>query len=366
MCTALSERPVRGTTACVCLVNETQKTLEVNKVDGFSRYHNFKFESNGFRVWRAYGVGKGKVIPYQDIIVKPQGPTDLVVDVDFFSVKEAQFHKATSSDDEQSSSLFIYSEPGCQMVFKKFSELESHLDVGEHRKARKGTETVYNKLRRDWAEKFLTVDNNEKTGSALVAHTDEQRGKNEASGSCSDLQLGWALHKPRSQAVRFTDEVKQYLTTKFDLGERTGNKADPGKVAADMRTSRNPDGSRMFERKDWLAKSQVQGFFSRLAATRRRQGNQDVQVEDVYAEKEEQERRGVLENVAAQLSPRHPICYNSYCLCDLSRDEKLDSFSVVMLKEILRYFEVPFASSDRKKNLVVNLSKFLEGCESRL
>ena len=36
----------------------------------------------------------------------------------------------------------------------------------------------------------------------------------------------------------------------FELGERTGNKADPGKVAADMRTSRNPDGSRMFERKD--------------------------------------------------------------------------------------------------------------------
>ena len=198
-----------------------------------------------------------------------------------------------------------------------------------------------------------------------MAHSDEQRVKNEASGSCSDLQLGWALHKPRSQAVRFTDGVKQYLTTKFDLGERTGNKADPGKVAADMRTSRKPDGSRMFERKDWLTKSQVQGFFSRLAATRRRQGNQEVQIEDVYAEEEEQERYGVLENVAAQLSPRHAICYDSYCLCDLSRDEKLDSFSVVMLKDILRYFEVPFASRDRKKNLVVNLSESLEGCECR-
>ena len=343
MCTALSERPVQGTTACVCLVNETRKALQVNKVDGFSRYHNFKFELDGFRVWRAYGVGKGKVIPYQDIIVKPQGPTDLVVDVDFFAVKEARTHKATSSDDEQSSGLFICSEPGCQMVFKKFSELESHLDVGEHRQVHKGTETVYEKLRRDWAEKFLTVDNKEETGSALVAHSNEQRDKNEASGSCSDLQLGWALHKPRSQAVRFTDEVKQYLTTKFDLRERTGNKAEPGKVAADMRKSRNPDGLRMFERKDWLTKSQVQGLFSRLAATRRRQGNQEVHVEEVYAEEEEQERRGVLENV-----------------------EKLDSFSLVMLKEILRYFEVPFASRDRKKNLVVTLSKFLEGCECRV
>ena len=83
-----------------------------------------------------------------------------------------------------------------------------------------------------------------------MAHTDEHRDKNEASVSCSDLQLGWALHKPRSQTARFTDEVKLYLTTRFELGERTDNKADPGKVAADIRTSRSPDGSRMFDRKD--------------------------------------------------------------------------------------------------------------------
>ena len=143
MRTALSERPVRGSIACVCLVNETQKTLEVNKMDGFSKYHNFTFELNGIRVWRADGVGKGIVIPYQDTIVKLQGPADLVVDVHFLSIKEARIHKATSSDEEQSSGLFLCSEPGCQMVFKKFSDLESHLDVGEHRQERRGSETVY-------------------------------------------------------------------------------------------------------------------------------------------------------------------------------------------------------------------------------
>jgi len=98
MCTALSERPLLGTTACLCSINETQKT---NEVDDFSSNHNFRFELNGIRVWRAYGVRKRKVIPYQDIFAKPQGPTDLVVDVDLFAVKETRFHKATSSDDEQ-------------------------------------------------------------------------------------------------------------------------------------------------------------------------------------------------------------------------------------------------------------------------
>ena len=84
MRTALSELAVQGTIACVCLVNETQKTLKVNKMDGFSKYHNFIFELNAIRVGRADGVGKGIVIPYQDTIVRPQGPTDLVVDVHFF------------------------------------------------------------------------------------------------------------------------------------------------------------------------------------------------------------------------------------------------------------------------------------------
>ncbi|KAL9973615.1 hypothetical protein ACROYT_G020093 [Oculina patagonica] len=161
---------------------------------------------------------------------------------------------------------------------------------------RGGSETVYDKLRRDWAEKFLNVDNNEGSSSAPVAHCDERGDEFEyqAPSFCSDLQLGWALHKARNQGVRFPDDVKQYLTRKFDLGERTGNKADPGKVAADMRTARRPDGLQIFDR---------------LAATRRKQGNQELQMEDVYAEEEEEERREVLESVAAELSPRHPIAF---------------------------------------------------------
>ena len=143
MRTALSKRPVRGTITCVCLVNETQNTLKVNKMDGFTKYHNFILELNEIRVWRADGVGKGIVIPFQDTIVRPQGPTDLVGDVRFFSVKEARIHKATSSDEEQSSDLFLCSETRCQMVFKKFSDLESHLDVGERRQERRGYEMVY-------------------------------------------------------------------------------------------------------------------------------------------------------------------------------------------------------------------------------
>ena len=132
----LSAKDMRGTTACVCSVNESQDTLKVKKIENFGRYHNF--ESNGIRGWRACGVGQGRLIPYQDIIVKPQGPTDLAIDEEFFPIKETRIHKGTSSDGEETSGLFSCSEPECQMVFKKFSELENHLDVGEHRQVPRG------------------------------------------------------------------------------------------------------------------------------------------------------------------------------------------------------------------------------------
>ena len=203
----------------------------------------------------------------------------------------------------------------------------------------------------------------EQETSAPGSTSGERPCKSPAEKTCSDPQLdGWALQKARSGAARFTTAVKQSLTAKFDLGERTGNKADPGKVAADMRTARNPDSSRIFDRKAWLTKGQVHGFFSRLSATRRKQGNPEVRMEDAHAEQEEQERLGLLSDVVTQLSTSHPICYDSYCLCDLLRDHKLNTFSVVMLKEILAYF----GSKDRKKNLVANLSIFLEGCDCRL
>ena len=105
--------------------------------------------------------------------------------------------------------------------FKKCSEPESHLDIGEHCHIRRNFDAAYDRLKRDWVEKFLSVD--------------------------------------KKETIRFTCEVKQYLSTKSDLAERTGMKVDPGKVAAYMRMTRNPDSSRMFERKDWLTSQEIGG-----------------------------------------------------------------------------------------------------------
>ena len=59
MRTALKERQVSGTTASVCRINEAKNSLEIKKVKGFSTFHNFQYESNGIRLWKAYGIGEG-------------------------------------------------------------------------------------------------------------------------------------------------------------------------------------------------------------------------------------------------------------------------------------------------------------------
>ena len=87
MHTALSQHPVSGTSACVCSTDESKRTLEVNKMDAFSRCHNFKFEKNGVRVWKAYGIGPRNLIHFNDLICKKQVSLGLNVHADSFHFK---------------------------------------------------------------------------------------------------------------------------------------------------------------------------------------------------------------------------------------------------------------------------------------
>lgn len=171
--------------------------------------------------------------------------------------------------------------------------------------------------------------------------------------------MGWALPKPWTGSSRFTDKVKRYLTAKFDIGEQTGLKADPQQVSNDKRKARDKQNNRLFDKEQWLTKSQVQGFFSRLAATRRHQPNPQI---DEYGD-EEADRQQLLEEITKELRPQHPLSYDAFNLCECARKNKLNEFSVGMLKQILCHFDVPFKSKDRKNDLIVQLMSFIQECE---
>ena len=74
MRSALSERYVKGTSACVSLTDVSKKTLDVQSVEGFS---------SGVRVWKSYGICPGTLILFDGVFKRHQSSTDFVVVKDF-------------------------------------------------------------------------------------------------------------------------------------------------------------------------------------------------------------------------------------------------------------------------------------------
>ena len=170
---ALQKHPVRGTSASVNMVDESKKSLQVKKIDHFSGFHNFTLESSGIRARRAYTIGRGKLFPYDTLYLKHQELTGLMTkdtDKTFFEPikerrlktkkpKDVQLPSGTNA--EKDTTLFECVFPGCTQVFEFFSDLEQHLDVGKHtsnQETMKKSESLYDKIRKDWATKFESVD----------------------------------------------------------------------------------------------------------------------------------------------------------------------------------------------------------------
>ncbi|KAK3744939.1 hypothetical protein QZH41_020410 [Actinostola sp. cb2023] len=116
-------------------------------------------------------------------------------------------------------------------------------------------------------------------------------------------------------------------------------------------------------------KSQVQGFFSRLAAVRRRttpishetvqfEDNEDVNFsEDELAHSENRNREADIEEVVSQLGLMHPITYDGYNICELVKLSTLAKFNVTMLKAMCKHFELTYKARDVKDTLTKCLSK---------
>jgi len=393
---ALQQHPVRGTSATVNVVEESKKTLLINKLDHFGSFHNFRFEESGIRAWKAYSIGRGKLFPYDTVLIQHQGPTMLQTEEGFpATIKERELkpRKKPLSDQGEhsvdSNPLFECSVPGCAEAFNSFTDLECHLDVGQHnnkqatsstsesvnnkqatsstsesvnnKQATSSTsESVYDGLRRDWAAKFASVDVAKKTPCVKLPTSSGTPAR-------QPLQMGWAISKAHTGSTRFSPKVKEYLTRRFDIGERTGRKADPAQVEKDMRTARNPLNERQFSCTECrLTKTQIQSFFSRLAASRRKEqgslGMSFERAEDVECLVEDTERQELLEEIADHVGLKHPVTFDVYDLCEYYHQGKLSAFNVQMLKNILSHLEVPFKSKDKKSILLSKLSVVIGAC----
>ena len=84
-------RPVRGCTAAVCKFNSVVKEVKVNKIPNFSNFHNFSYEKNELRMWKAFEVGSGQLVSWNTLHVQvPNGDISakpVSEDLDFWQVQ---------------------------------------------------------------------------------------------------------------------------------------------------------------------------------------------------------------------------------------------------------------------------------------
>lgn len=76
---------VKGCRVAVVSVDTSRQEIKHHKWTGIQSYNNFEFLRGGVRVWKAYRIGKGKLIRNQELkqMAKEQRKTGLVVHEDF-------------------------------------------------------------------------------------------------------------------------------------------------------------------------------------------------------------------------------------------------------------------------------------------
>ena len=157
--------------------------------------------------------------------------------------------------EEDASGLLPCPVDGCVCTYQSFRNLERHLLVGK-------CKMIPEKYTLLDAAKLSYVKQVEEGTSAqptLAPTTSEVSPE-------APLVQGWALRGAK-KTVRFNENQRQYLDDKFEIGQESGHKADPEMVSRDMRYARTEKGQRRFTVDEFLSAQQIQGYFSRAAAT---------------------------------------------------------------------------------------------------
>ena len=144
--------------------------------EGMSFVNNVTYEKKGMRVWRAYGIGKGKFLPWSDFqdldnfsmphltVIKdtchPKQPFS-PIRARKSSTKESratvlpdpEYEDSDAEEHGSTMGLFTCTEEGCVKSFQRFSSLQNHLDVGKHNYVLE-QETFLDKAMVQYAEKL--------------------------------------------------------------------------------------------------------------------------------------------------------------------------------------------------------------------
>ena len=127
-----------------------------------------------------------------------------------------------------------------------------------------------------------------------------------------------------------------------------------------MRFAKKSEGNRIFTLDEFLTTKQLQSYFSRKAGKLRHQ-HPEVDSGDHEAAVEQQQYWDTREQVLQEVQVQHPVIFY---LCAMYHANRLNQFSVAMLKHICEYFDLNKAqlAVRRKAPYITLISKLVQSC----
>ena len=170
---------------------------------------------------------------------------------------------------------------------------------------------------------------------------------------CQAAVEGWAL-KTVPKSSRMSDDVRNYLTQKFQDGAQKGNKADPKQVEHEMKHARKSTGGLLFQPHEWRTSKQIASFFSSVSNSQRTKGveGETKSIESENEEQTNQDRNLQILQLAvdSQLQPDHPTMFQEHNLCHLAKEGKMRELRLDTLKKACLEFNVEVTGSIAKKD----------------
>lgn len=91
--------------------------------------------------------------------------------------------------------------------------------------------------------------------------------------------------------------------------------------------------------------------------------NEDEQHEQEALQREQlEEKENDIQEVLNEIGLTHPITYDGYDICELTKARALSRFTMKDLKTMCDYFELPRKSTDRKPDLLSKVTSLVKDC----
>ena len=135
----LSSGGVPGVNVALCETVQVPRVLSL-KIEGISQLSNVEYKKEGLLVWRAYGIGDGKLIPRDKLHCPSRAALPILTAVTrsysstFTSVKERRIKSSVQDPDplvnieeeDCNAAIFSCPEEGCVKTFVRYSSLQWH------------------------------------------------------------------------------------------------------------------------------------------------------------------------------------------------------------------------------------------------